>query len=135
MSGSRWIQADFTSIMPGSSPYTGCGAHFFSDANTLSYISNDGTARVIPVGYFWTGDEFVISSCVSVPRPYPPMLLTPVSAPPRVDGVAHKFKLDGWGAIVEVVAGRGPNLGPERHPQPRYPHYTQRPAATSGGPV
>jgi hypothetical protein len=28
----------------------------------------DGTPRVIPVGYYWTGDEFVIASATTSPR-------------------------------------------------------------------
>jgi hypothetical protein len=34
----------------------------------MSYIGTDGTPRVIPVGYFWTGDEFVISSATTSPK-------------------------------------------------------------------
>jgi nitroimidazol reductase NimA-like FMN-containing flavoprotein (pyridoxamine 5'-phosphate oxidase superfamily) len=34
----------------------------------LSYIGIDGTPRVIPVGYFWTGDEFVISTATTSPK-------------------------------------------------------------------
>jgi nitroimidazol reductase NimA-like FMN-containing flavoprotein (pyridoxamine 5'-phosphate oxidase superfamily) len=38
-----------------------------SDAH-LAYTGTDGTPRVIPVGYFWTGEEFVISTADTAPK-------------------------------------------------------------------
>jgi hypothetical protein len=35
----------------------------------LAYTSTDGTPRVVPVGYFWTGEEFVVAT-----HPYAPKL-------------------------------------------------------------
>jgi hypothetical protein len=34
----------------------------------LAYTAKDGTPRVIPVGFFWTGDEFVISTATTSPK-------------------------------------------------------------------
>jgi hypothetical protein len=44
----------------------------------LAYIGRDGTPRVIPVGFFWTGDQFVISSATTSPK------VTALSARPDV---------------------------------------------------
>ena len=34
----------------------------------LAYNAEDGTPRVIPVGYFWTGAEFVVSTAITSPK-------------------------------------------------------------------
>ena len=34
----------------------------------LAYNAGDGTPRVIPVGFFWTGTEFVISTATTSPK-------------------------------------------------------------------
>jgi hypothetical protein len=34
----------------------------------LAYTGPDGTPRVIPVGFFWTGDQFVISTATTSPK-------------------------------------------------------------------
>jgi nitroimidazol reductase NimA-like FMN-containing flavoprotein (pyridoxamine 5'-phosphate oxidase superfamily) len=34
----------------------------------LAYNAEDGTPRVIPVGFFWTGTEFVISTATTSPK-------------------------------------------------------------------
>jgi nitroimidazol reductase NimA-like FMN-containing flavoprotein (pyridoxamine 5'-phosphate oxidase superfamily) len=39
-----------------------------TSAAHLSYIATDGTPRVIPVGYYWTGHEFVIASATTSPK-------------------------------------------------------------------
>lgn len=39
-----------------------------TSAAHLAYISEDGTPRVIPVGYFWTGHQFVIASATTSPK-------------------------------------------------------------------
>jgi nitroimidazol reductase NimA-like FMN-containing flavoprotein (pyridoxamine 5'-phosphate oxidase superfamily) len=39
-----------------------------TSAAHLAYIGKDGTPRVIPVGYYWTGDEFVISCATTSPK-------------------------------------------------------------------
>jgi hypothetical protein len=44
----------------------------------LAYIGKDGTPRVIPVGFLWTGDQVVISSATTSPK------VTALSARPDV---------------------------------------------------
>lgn len=39
-----------------------------TSAAHLGYIGTDGTPRVIPVGFFWTGDQFVVSSAMTAPK-------------------------------------------------------------------
>ena len=39
-----------------------------TSAAHLGYIAKDGTPRVIPVGFFWTGDEFVVSCATTSPK-------------------------------------------------------------------
>jgi nitroimidazol reductase NimA-like FMN-containing flavoprotein (pyridoxamine 5'-phosphate oxidase superfamily) len=34
----------------------------------LAYIGKDGAPRVIPVGFFWTGEQFVISTATTSPK-------------------------------------------------------------------
>jgi hypothetical protein len=34
----------------------------------LGYVAADGTPRVIPVGFFWTGEEFVVSTADTAPK-------------------------------------------------------------------
>lgn len=34
----------------------------------LAYVAMDGTPRVVPVGYWWTGREFVVSTAVTAPK-------------------------------------------------------------------
>jgi hypothetical protein len=39
-----------------------------TSAAHLAYIGKDGTPRVIAVGFFWTGDQFVISTATTSPK-------------------------------------------------------------------
>ena len=39
-----------------------------TSAAHLAYVAKDGTPRVMPVGFFWTGDEFVISTATTAPK-------------------------------------------------------------------
>jgi Pyridoxamine 5'-phosphate oxidase len=39
-----------------------------TSAAHLAYTWKDGTPRVIPVGFFWTGEEFVIATATSAPK-------------------------------------------------------------------
>ena len=39
-----------------------------SSAAHLAYVGKDGTPRVIPVGFFWTGDQVVISTATTAPK-------------------------------------------------------------------
>jgi hypothetical protein len=48
------------------------------DAEIASYILMDGTPRVIPIGFFWTGDQVVISTAMTSPK------VTALSARPDV---------------------------------------------------
>ncbi len=34
----------------------------------LAYIGKDGTPRVIPIGFFWTGDQVVIATAATAPK-------------------------------------------------------------------
>jgi nitroimidazol reductase NimA-like FMN-containing flavoprotein (pyridoxamine 5'-phosphate oxidase superfamily) len=34
----------------------------------LAYAGTDGTPRVIPIGFFWTGEEFVLATAVTAPK-------------------------------------------------------------------
>jgi len=34
----------------------------------LAYVGEDGTPRVIPVGFYWTGEELVISTAATAPK-------------------------------------------------------------------
>lgn len=73
----------------------------------LAYIGKDGTPRVIPVGFFWTGDEVVVSTATTSPK------VTALSARPDValtidvgdtpDG-ARALSIRGR-ASVEIVDG------------------------------
>lgn len=39
-----------------------------TSAAHLAYTAKDGTPRVIPVGFFWTGAQFVISTATTSPK-------------------------------------------------------------------
>jgi hypothetical protein len=39
-----------------------------TSAAHLAYIAEDGTPRVMPVGYFWTGEQFIVSTATSAPK-------------------------------------------------------------------
>jgi hypothetical protein len=39
-----------------------------TSAAHLAYIGIDGGPRVVPVGFFWTGDEFVIATATTAPK-------------------------------------------------------------------
>jgi hypothetical protein len=78
-----------------------------STAAHLAYVGNDGTPRVIPVGFFWTGDEFVISTATTAPK------VAALSAHPEValaidagntPGGARSLSIRGR-ASVEIVDG------------------------------
>jgi nitroimidazol reductase NimA-like FMN-containing flavoprotein (pyridoxamine 5'-phosphate oxidase superfamily) len=34
----------------------------------LAYLGTDGTPRVIPIGYFWTGEQVVVSTAATAPK-------------------------------------------------------------------
>jgi general stress protein 26 len=37
-------------------------------AGHLAYVAKDGTPRVIPVGFYWTGQQFVVSTAETAPK-------------------------------------------------------------------
>jgi hypothetical protein len=39
-----------------------------TSAAHLAYVGSDATPRVIPVGFWWTGEEFVISTATTSPK-------------------------------------------------------------------
>ena len=39
-----------------------------TSAAHLAYIGQDGTPRVIPVGFFWTGDQAVVATATTAPK-------------------------------------------------------------------
>ena len=78
-----------------------------TSAAHLAYIGKDGTPRVIPVGFFWTGDQFVVSTATTSPK------VTALSARPDVSlaidaggtpGQARALSIRGR-ASVEIVDG------------------------------
>jgi hypothetical protein len=78
-----------------------------TSAAHLAYTEKDGTPRVIPVGFFWTGDEFVISTATTSPK------VTALSARPDValaidsgdtPGQARALSIRGR-AEVDIVDG------------------------------
>ncbi len=34
----------------------------------LAYVGKDGTPRVIPMGFYWTGDQVVVSTAATAPK-------------------------------------------------------------------
>ena len=78
-----------------------------TSAAHLAYIAKDRTPRVIPVGFFWTGEEFVISTATMAPK------VAALSARPEValaidsgdtPGGARSLSIRGQ-ARVEIVDG------------------------------
>ena len=71
----------------------------------MAYCARDGSPRVIPVGYFWDGEQFVIASPVNAPKvkalaanPKVALTVDTSSFPPHVLLVRGN-------AAVEVVDG------------------------------
>ena len=78
-----------------------------TSAAHLAYIGKDGAPRVVPVGFYWTGDWFVISTATTSPK------VTALSARPDValaidggdtPGQARALSIRGQ-ASVEIVDG------------------------------
>jgi len=78
-----------------------------TSAAHLAYVAKDGTPRVVPVGFFWTGEEFVISTAATAPK------VAALSASPEValaidagdtPGQARALSVRGR-AGVEIVDG------------------------------
>ena len=73
----------------------------------LAYVATDGTPRVIPAGFFWTGDEFVISTATTAPKvkalaAHPDVALTIDAG--NTPGGARSLSVRGR-ADVEIVDG------------------------------
>jgi nitroimidazol reductase NimA-like FMN-containing flavoprotein (pyridoxamine 5'-phosphate oxidase superfamily) len=78
-----------------------------TSAAHLAYVAKDGTPRVIAVGFFWTGDEFVISTATTAPKvaalsTHPDVALAIDSG--DTPGQARALSVRGW-ASVEIVDG------------------------------
>ena len=78
-----------------------------TSAAHLAYVGKDRAPRVIPVGFFWTGEEFVISTATTAPK------VAALSARPDValaidggntPGGARSLSVRGR-ATVEIVDG------------------------------
>jgi len=78
-----------------------------TSAAHLAYIGKDGAPLVVPVGFYWTGDQFVISTATTSPK------VTALSARPDValaidggdtPGQARALSIRGQ-ASVEIVDG------------------------------
>ena len=41
---------------------------FLDVGQVVAYTGKDGTPRVIPVGFFWTGEQFVIATATTAPK-------------------------------------------------------------------
>jgi hypothetical protein len=39
-----------------------------TSAGHLAYTAKDGTPRVVTVGFYWTGEQFVISTAATAPK-------------------------------------------------------------------
>ena len=73
----------------------------------LAYVRHDGTPRVVPVGFFWTGDQVVVSTATTSPK------VSALSARPDVamtvdagdtPGQARYLSIRGR-ASIEIVDG------------------------------
>ncbi|MTD15907.1 pyridoxamine 5-phosphate oxidase [Nakamurella sp. YIM 132087] len=78
-----------------------------TSAAHLAYTVGDGSPRVVPVGYFWTGTEFVVSTAdtapkVAVLRRHPEVALAIDSG--DSPGAARALSVRGT-AAVEIVDG------------------------------
>jgi nitroimidazol reductase NimA-like FMN-containing flavoprotein (pyridoxamine 5'-phosphate oxidase superfamily) len=81
-----------------------------TSAAHLAYIGKDGTPRVVPVGFFWTGREFVISTATSAPKVA--ALKSRPDVALSIDGggtpeQSRALSVRGW-ANVEIVDGLVP---------------------------
>lgn len=78
-----------------------------TSAAHLAYTARDGTPRVIPVGYHWSGAEFVISTATTAPkvpalRSHPQVALSIDGG--NTPGAATALSVRGH-AVVQIVDG------------------------------
>ncbi len=78
-----------------------------TSAAHLAYTGMDGTPRVIPVGFFWTGDQVVISTATTSPkvmavsaRPDVALTIDSGNAPDQARALSMRGQ-----AIIEIVDG------------------------------
>jgi len=57
----RDIEAELSAIGAQELLASGSAAH-------LAYVGPDGTPRVVPVGFFWTGEEAVVATATTSPK-------------------------------------------------------------------
>lgn len=78
-----------------------------TSAAHLAYVATDGTPRVVPVGFYWTGEEIVIATATTAPK------VAALSARPEVavsidsgntPGAARALSVRGR-ADIEIVEG------------------------------
>jgi hypothetical protein len=89
------------------------GARQLLDASSsahLAYLAADGTPRVVPVGYFWTGTEFVVSTADTAPKvaslqAHPDVALSIEGG--NTPGTARALSVRGR-ASIEIVDGLVP---------------------------
>lgn len=96
-----------------------------TSAAHLAYIATDGTPRSVPVGFYWTGEEFVVSTASTAPkvealRKTPAVALaidggdTPDQARAlSVRGTAELTIVDG--VVPEYLAAARQNMEPEAY--------------------
>src|ERR1700759_2981499 len=81
-----------------------------TSAAHLAYTGPDGFPRVVPVGFFWTGDEFVVSTADTAPKVK--ALLARPEVALAIDGGGspdQSWALSIRGrASIEIVDGRWP---------------------------
>ena len=73
----------------------------------LAYLGPDGTPRVIPIGFFWTGDQVVICTATTAPkvtalsaRPDVALTIDVDAAPDRARALSIRGR-----ASIEIVDG------------------------------
>lgn len=78
-----------------------------TSAAHLAYTGQDGTPRVVPVGFFWTGDQFVVSTATTAPkvaalsaRPEVALAIDAGSTPEQARSLSVRGR-----ASVEIVDG------------------------------
>jgi nitroimidazol reductase NimA-like FMN-containing flavoprotein (pyridoxamine 5'-phosphate oxidase superfamily) len=94
-----------------------------TSAAHLAYTGTDGTPRVIPVGYFWTGEEFVISTAETAPkvaalsaRPDVALAIDRGDTPGETRALSVRGRADIIivdGLVEEYLAAARKSMGPE----------------------
>jgi len=99
-----------------------------TSAAHLAYVAEDGTPRVIPVGFFWTGAQFVISTAETSPkvaalsaRPGVALSIDTGDTPGGARALSVRGRAEPVLSITQVdrTAGRTTSSGSRRPPWPR----------------